>query len=179
MPDLGGGPDVAGVLPLRGDVWLAVGVPGVLRGWNGNFSGEDYGVLEFCVPKGGWTNAPLQFATDTRNGYAVPLGGSADTSVTYGGPNARPIRLRVAADSPALSFGQTDTALVSWAPGVNPDRVLLDAMPKPAKDVWLSASSADGPYAWSEVSDWTSSTTMPLAMGARLVGSAGILILIK
>ena len=109
----------------------------------------------------------------------VFLGGSADTSVAYGGPNARPIRLRVAADSPALHYGETDTALVSWAPGVNPDRVLLDAMPKPAKDAWLSAATEDGPYAWSEVADWTSSTPMPLAMGARLVGTTGILILIK
>ena len=154
-------------------------VPGVLRGWNGNFSGEDYGVLEFCAPKGGWTNAPLQFVADTRNGYAVPLGGTADTSVTYGGPLARPIRLRIAADSPALLFGTTDTALVSWAPGVNPARVFLDPLSKPAKDLWLSASSADGPYSWTEVSEWTDSTPMPLAMGARLVGVNGTLILVK
>ena len=154
-------------------------VPGVLRGWNGNFSGEDYGVLEFCVPKGGWTNAPLQYVTDTRNGNAVPLGGTTDTSVNYGGPLARPIRLRIAEDSPAFQGGETETALVSWAPGVNPDRVHLDAMPKPAKDLWLSSSSADGPYAWSAVSDWTSSTTMPLAMGARLIGSSGTVIMIR
>ena len=109
----------------------------------------------------------------------VFLGGSADTSVAYGGPNARPIRLRVAADSPAFLGGETDTALVSWAPGVNPDRVHLDAMPKPAKDLWLSSSSADGPYAWSAVADWTSSTTMPLAMGARLIGSSGTVIMIR
>ncbi len=112
-------------------------------------------------------------------GAGIALGGSADTSVAYGGPNARPIRLRIAVDSPALLYGKIDTALVSWAPGVNPDRVRLDAMPKPAKDLWLSSSSADGPYAWREVSDWTASTTMPLAMGARLVGTTGILILIK
>ena len=154
-------------------------VPGVLRGWNGNFAGEDYGVLEFCVPKGGWTNAPLQYVTDTRNGNAVPLGGTTDTSVNYGGPLARPIRLRVAADSPALLFGKTDTALVSWAPGVNPDRVLLEAMPKPAKDFWLSAATADGPYAWNEVSEWTASTPMPRAMGARLVGTGGTLVILK
>ena len=52
-------------------------------------------------------------------------------------------------------------------------------MPKPAKDSWLSATTEDDPYAWSEVSDWTSSTTMPLAMGARLVGSSGTLIMIR
>ena len=169
---------VGGRVRLEGESPL-LEVAGVLRGWNGNFPGDDFGVLEFCVPKGGWAAAPLQFVEDTRNRYAVPLGGSADTSVAYGGPNARPIRLRVAANSPVLHYGETDTALVSWAPGVNPDRVRLDAMPKPAKDLWLSSSSADGPYAWSEVSDWTASTPMPLAMGARLVGSAGILILVK
>ena len=168
---------VGGRVRLEGESPL-LEVPGVLRGWNGNFPGDDFGVLEFCVPKGGWADAPLQYVPDTRNRYAVPLGGSADTSVTYGGPNARPIRLRVAADSPALTFGQTDTALVSWAPGVNPDRVRLDAMPKPAKDSWLSATTEDGPYAWSEVSEWTASTPMPLAMGAHLVGTGGTLILL-
>ena len=154
-------------------------IPGVLRGWNGNYPGDDYGVLEFCVPKGGWANPPLQYVADTRNGYAVPLGGSADASVTYGGALARPIRLRVAADSPALRYGETETALVSWAPGVNPARVFLDEMPKPAKDAWLSAAAADSPYAWSVVPSWTDSTPPPLAMGARLVGSRGMLIVVK
>ena len=110
-------------------------VPGVLRGWNNSsFTGEQYGVLEFAVPKRGWTNAPVRCVEDTRNHYAVPLGGTADTSVAYGGKDSRPMRLRVAADSPALLFGKTDTALVSWAPGVNPARVFLDETPKPAKD---------------------------------------------
>ena len=62
---------------------------------------------------------------------------------------------------------------------MNPARVLLDAMPKPAKDSWLSAATEDGPYAWSAVADWTASTPMPLAMGARLVGSSGTVILIR
>ncbi|MBQ9726871.1 MAG: hypothetical protein IJV65_05120 [Kiritimatiellae bacterium] len=154
-------------------------VAGVLRGFNGQYTGDREGVLEFCVPKGGWAAAPLQFVEDTRNRYAVPLGGSADAGVAYGGPNASPIRLRVAPDSPALLFGKTDTTLVSWAPGVNPARVVLDALPKPAKDAWLSAAAADAPYAWTEVASWTADTAMPLAMGARLVGSRGTLILVK
>ena len=54
-----------------------------------------------------------------------------------------------------------------------------DALPKPAKDAWLSAAAADGPYAWSEISAWTAETPMPLAMGARLVGTRGTLILVR
>ena len=68
---------------------------------------------------------------------------------------------------------------MSTARTASPGTLLLDAMPKPAKDSWLSAATEDGPYAWSEVSDWTSSTTMPLAMGARLVGSSGTVIMIR
>ena len=170
---------LGGRIRLEGDSPV-LEVPGVLRGWNNSgFTGEQYGVLEFAVPKRGWTNAPVRCVEDERNHYAVPLGGTADTSVAYGGQNSRPMRLRVAEDSPAFRSGQTDTALVSWAPGVNPARVRLDETPKPAKDLWLSASSADAPWAWTEVSEWTASTPMPLAMGARLVGTGGTLVLLK
>lgn len=95
---------VGGRVRLEGESPL-LEVAGVLRGWNGNFPGDDFGILEFCVPKGGWAAAPLQFVEDTRNRY-VPLGGSTDTSVAYGGPDARPIRLRVAADSPRRAEGR-------------------------------------------------------------------------
>ena len=169
---------LGGRVRLEGDSPSLV-VSGVLRGWNQSFAGETNGVLEFCVPRRGWATAPLCFAEDTRNRYAVPLGGTSDAGVRYGGPNALPIRLRIAADSPALEYGRTETALVSWAPGVNPARVLLDAMPKPTKDLWLSAASSDAPWTWNEVSGWTASTPMPLAMGARLVGTGGTLILVR
>ncbi len=112
-------------------------------------------------------------------GAGIALGGSADTSVAYGGPNARPIRRRIAVDRPALLYGKIDAALVSWAPGVNPARVLLDETPKPVKDLWLSSSAADAPYSWTEVSSWTASTPMPLAMGARLVGAGGTVIIVR
>ena len=90
------------------------------------------GTLEFVVPAGGWTEAPVRGAPGGTAKFAVPYKGSGDLVVN------------IAADSPAATTdGMTDAVLVSWPGGFDETHLVYGSLPNPATDSFYIANNPD------------------------------------
>ena len=106
-------------------------------------SGSATQYIDFVVPEGGWSVAPIQTS-------------ASNTTRTFGqgSKSGFSIALRIPADSPAALAGETlDVPLVKWPAGINATYVTLSSenLPHPATDTFYTTTATGATIVWAHL----------------------------